>query len=508
MCWRLREADNRSVCAHVLIRLGEYADAATAGCPAAPDAGGVRSTSSGNEHRSSCVILLLACPLSGPGSETRLLKERAVSKRDRGQYHTPRRCPIFVRNSSVGREHATSEWTRHGESFYDLGVPMRSFAGKVKRKLVDVWGRHHVGPLYSPDPADLDRQRHLDEALQWLKRAQDAGTDRGVAYGVMFGQDFDASYPETTGYICQTFVQQAQVSGDTDLLRRAIEMADWEIAIQLPEGAVMGGRINAHPTPAVFNTGMVLLGWSALIGRTGEDRFKQAARRASDWLVSIQETDGTWVRGHSQYSNAGSTLYNVKAAWGLCEAGKALGEERYIRAAVRNAEYCLSRQMPNGWLPDCCLSDPLLPLLHTLAYSMQGLIGIGKITGRGDLIDCARRLADAEIRIMRSDGFIPGRQDSTFRPAVEWCCLTGSAQTSMVWSELYLLTHEEKYRAAVLRINRYLMARHDIRNPDLRLRGGVPGSWPVWGDYGRLRILNWATKFLVDALALEAKISS
>jgi hypothetical protein len=72
-----------------------------------------------------------------------------------------------------------------------------------------------------------------------------------------------------------------------------------------------------------------------------------------------------------------------------------------------------------------------------------------------------------------------------------------------VWSELYLLAGDARYRDAALAVNKYLMARHDIRNPDLRLRGGVPGSWPVDGDYGSLRILNWATKFLVDALARE-----
>jgi len=138
---------------------------------------------------------------------------------------------------------------------------------------------------------------------------------------------------------------------------------------------------------------------------------------------------------------------------------------------------------------------------------MQGLIGIGKVTSRDHLITGARLLADAQLRIMRADGFIPGRQYSDLSPAANWCCLTGSAQTSTVWSELYLLTRDEKYRAAVHRVNRYLMARHDIRNPDRRLRGGVAGSWPVWGGYGRLQILNWSTKYLVDALALEARIS-
>lgn len=383
----------------------------------------------------------------------------------------------------------------------------RKAAGRLRRGWERRRERIHLAPLYAPDPTDLDVRHHLDEAMAWLERAQDAGSDRGVSYGVRFGDDFDSSYPETTGYICQTFVEQAELSGDPGPLERAIAMGDWEIAVQLPEGAVMGGKLNTQPTPAVFNTGMVLLGWAALIRRTGEERFKQAARRASDWLVSIQEPDGQWIRGNSAFAASGSTLYNVKAAWGLCEAGAALGDDRYVQAALRNADYCLSRQHPNGWLPDCCLNDPQSPLLHTLAYSMQGLIGIGKITRRDDLIAGARLLADAEMGIVGPDGFLPGRQRADFSPGASWCCLTGSAQTSIVWSELFGITGEEKYRSAAQTVNRYLMARHDIRNPDPRLRGGVPGSWPVWGDYGRLQILNWATKFLVDALSLELRIA-
>lgn len=388
---------------------------------------------------------------------------------------------------------------------------MRELAGRAARKLAALWElrreRVRLAPLYSPDPGDLDPDRHLQEALAWLRRAQDAGPDPGVSYGVRFGGEFDASYPETTGYIAQTFVEQEALTGDVDLLARAVAMGDWEIAIQLPEGAVMGGKVTPEPRPAVFNTGMVLLGWSALIQRTGEERFRAAARRAADWLLSIQEPDGTWIRGHSHFARPATTLYNVKAAWGLCEAGVTLGEERYVSAALRNAEYCVARQRPNGWLPDCCLHDPERPLLHTLAYAMQGLLGIGIRTDRPDLISAACLLADAEVAIMRPDGFLPGRQRKDFSAAVDWCCLTGSAQTSVVWSELHLLTGREHYRSAARQVNLYLMARHDIRNPDPRLRGGLPGSWPVWGKYGRHTILNWATKFLVDALSREQSIS-
>jgi hypothetical protein len=240
-----------------------------------------------------------------------------------------------------------------------------------------------------------------------------------------------------------------------------------------------------------------------LIRATGDERIKAAAIRAADWLLTVQEPDGNWIRGNSEYVNPNATVYNVKAAWGLAEAGDALGREDYIRAAIRNAEFCLRRQEANGWFRDCCIHDPDRPLLHTLAYAMQGLIGIGRVTGRSDLIDAARQTADAEMAILGKDGFLPGRQDRFFRGTVNWCCMTGSAQTSIVWSDLYAMTGKTEYGNAARLVNRYLMARHDIRNADLRLRGGLPGSWPTDGQYCPLHILNWATKFLVDALGRQ-----
>ncbi len=140
---------------------------------------------------------------------------------------------------------------------------------------------------------NFDRLTHIREAAGWLKRAQDAGTDRGVAHSATLGEGFSASYPETTGYIIPTFLDLADFFNDSEFERRAVEMGDWEISVQMACGAVMGGKVNnPHPTPAVFNTGQVLLGWAALYHRTKEQRFLDAARRAADWMIEVQEPSG------------------------------------------------------------------------------------------------------------------------------------------------------------------------------------------------------------------------
>jgi hypothetical protein len=380
---------------------------------------------------------------------------------------------------------------------------IKSAARLLVSPLKQLKERQIKAPLYTRERSNLDPEIHLKEAVQWLCRAQDFGTDRGVSYGADFGVGFLPSYPETTGYIICTMLDMARHYGKPELRERAIEMGKWEAEIQLDAGAVMGGMFNTNPTPAVFNTGMVLLGWADLYRETGSSLFKTAGQRAGDWLLEMQEPNGNWIRGNSKFANSTTTVYNVKAAWGLAEMGHALGAPNFIQAAEKNAEFAVSKQRPNGWFSDCCLEDAQNPLLHTIAYTMQGLVGIGKLTGRRDFVDAAARTADSLCALMDETGFMPGKINAKFHGAASWCCLTGTAQSSIVWSELAHLTENNRYRDAALLANRYLMARHDIGSIDPSIRGGLAGSWPVWGDYGQYKILNWATKFFIDALMAQ-----
>ena len=118
----------------------------------------------------------------------------------------------------------------------------------------------------------------------------------------------------------------------------------------------------------------------------------------------------------------------------------------------------------------------------------------------------ARNAADALLARQRADGSLAGRFDTSWRPACRWSCLTGNAQTALVWLALYERTGEQKYFAAARAINRFVMGTQDLAAQDPGIRGGVKGSHPIWAEYGSFEYLNWAAKFLVDALVMENRL--
>jgi hypothetical protein len=369
--------------------------------------------------------------------------------------------------------------------------------------LHDLWGRAY--PVRDP-------QIHLRETMQWLCRAQDATDDGGVSrsYALRYmrahrRKGWLASYPETTGYIIPTFLAYATLTGDIDYRERAIRMARWESGVQMNSGAVQGGVIGFPPTPAIFNTGQVLFGWAAAYRETGDELFLRSAMRAADFLVEAQDADGAWRRHGSQYARGGVNVYDARSAWGLLEAYRVTAKPGHKTAVIRNLDFALSRQQPNGWYAECCLDDDERPLLHTIAYTMEGLLESGAILNEPRYIEGARKTADALLGLQRRDGSLPGRFDRQWKPAARWSCLTGDAQTAIVWFRLAEITGEQRYAAAATRMTRYLGSTQNSTSSDPGIRGGIAGSKPIWQEYGTYEYLNWAAKFYADALMLQLR---
>lgn len=398
----------------------------------------------------------------------------------------------------------------------------------VSRALRARWRRLRGHPLLNPvglmelwreqrggHPADPNHRPHLIEALNWFVRAQDAAPDHGIprGYSVMYypyygARGWQPSYPETTGYIIPTLLEAAEHLGRPDLAQRAYRAARWEVDVQMESGAVQGGVIGEGRSPAVFNTGQVIFGWLAAFEKSGEGRYADAARRAGEWLTSVLGPDGRWRAGESDFARKDATLYNARASWALAEAGVVLERPEFCEAAARNLRFVARSQAANGWFPNCCLSDPERPLLHTLAYTVRGLIEGGRVLQDQELLDAGVRASAALAATVRPNGFMPGRYRSDWTGLESWSCLTGEVQMANNWMRLSLITGEDHWLEPVERVLTFVKRTQNRTSSNPGLRGGIKGSWPLNAEYSTNQIINWAVKYFADALMRHEQIAA
>ncbi len=356
-------------------------------------------------------------------------------------------------------------------------------------------------------PSDPGIDHAVQAALEWLGGAQDnsASKDGGIARHYSLITGWGASYPETSGYIIPTLLRSQPgrtVQAHRDRGRRVL---DWLVSIQLPGGGFQGGMIGQTPVvPVTFNTGQILIGLASGVAEFG-GVYRSSMRAAADWLVQTQDADGAWRKNPTPFAAAGEKAYETHVAWGLLEAARVDPDRGYGEAAARNIAWALTKQRQNGWFADCCLNDPEHPLTHTIGYVLRGVIEGYRFNGDDTLLAAALTTAEGALSAVRPDGFLPGRLSSDWTPAAKWACLTGSVQIAHCWLLLYQINGDQKFRDAAFKANAYVRSRVSVAGP-LETRGGVKGSFPVSGDYGRFEYLNWACKFFIDSNLLEQEV--
>ncbi len=351
--------------------------------------------------------------------------------------------------------------------------------------------------------ASISQSRRVYERalVDWLKRAQDAAGGGGVAAYYDFSRGWSAGYPETTGYIVVTALEAAARLGDAELKERARRMADWELSIQLSDGAWQGGVVTAPRIPSVFNTGQIVQGMVAASAAFENPIYLEAAAKAGRWLALNQDGDGAWRRyTYNDFPNS----YSTRVAWPLISLAEAAGEPEFRRAALRYLEWAARCQDESGWFSQCTLEPGADALTHTLAYTIEGFIESGVLLRDERWIAVGRRAADVLLKRHELRGRLAGAYASGWRGDFSYNCVTGSAQMGLIWGRLFALTGDARYLNAALKINDYVSGLIDLTSGHDGLRGGLKGSDPVWGPYMRFRLPSWAAKFALDSFFREA----
>jgi uncharacterized protein YyaL (SSP411 family) len=336
--------------------------------------------------------------------------------------------------------------------------------------------------------------------IRWILDAQQADGGISAFYSLLSG--YAASYPEVTGYIVPTLYDIAHLTSDQKASQAAATATRWLISLQMSSGAFPSGLNPREAQPSVFNTGQILQGLVRAYVETRDAEILKRAMAAGDWLMAIQQADGSWS-GPGVYQETAHTYYSM-VSWSLVQLSGGAGDRRYAVAADKNIDWVLSHAKASGWIDGINLRG-YLTFLHFIAYAIQGVLECGILRQRSELIQGAAHSAWALLRRFETGKRLLGSYEGDFKDGRNFTCATGNAQMSCVWLRLFEVTHDLRYLNSALKMNE-LLKQLVSASGRRGIGGGVVGSYPIWGAYQPLRYISWGCKFLADALMLEERL--
>ena len=102
--------------------------------------------------------------------------------------------------------------------------------------------------------------------------------------------------------------------------------------------------------------------------------------------------------------------------------------------------------------------------------------------------------------------FLPAIFNEKWNSIENYTCLTGNAQIAIIWLKLYKIHNDARFLNSALKIVDQIKMIQNLKISNDGIRGGVPGSYPIWGGYMPYSYPNWATKFFSDAIMYQEEI--
>lgn len=343
------------------------------------------------------------------------------------------------------------------------------------------------------DPVD---KKKLDLAIQWLRRSIDINRGNGSSAFYHPLKGWASAYPETTGYLIPTMIKVGQNTKDDGLISRAMNCADWLCNIQLADGhfpAGPGGTMN----PNVFDTGQIILGLTTAYKEWNCDHYFEALNRSVNKLLEIQEKDGSWQK--DAYVKGYSPAYYSRVVWAVLMANEVLNIPGLEDKMVKSLEYYSNQITEHNSFDNWGFRTGEAALTHTIAYTIRGFLESGQLLQDSRHMTIAEDITMEIIELLETKGKLAGSYRSDWQGDYSFICVPGHFQMVVLFNRIYNLTNQEglkKWAELLFREAQKAQAFFPIKG----IKGGYPGSSPVWGKYQRFKWLNWSVKFYLDAV--------
>jgi uncharacterized protein YyaL (SSP411 family) len=197
-----------------------------------------------------------------------------------------------------------------------------------------------------------NRKNDLQLALNFLIDSIDSSKGGSRAYYSRFYNPISGwslMYPETTGYLIPTFFEYGKIFKDDKVVSYAIRMADWLLSIQNDDGSFPGLLYKKkNRNKSIFNSSQILIGLVAAYNLTNEERYLVSCTKCSNWIVKNQENDGAWIQFN--YQKDFTPSYYTRVAWPLLMVWKLNDDPKLKSAAVKTLKMIYERKMENGFI--------------------------------------------------------------------------------------------------------------------------------------------------------------
>ncbi len=276
--------------------------------------------------------------------------------------------------------------------------------------------------------------------------------------GIYNHPGYGKAFPEVTGYLIPTLLNYREEA----LAKRFV---DWLLRIQEDDGSFPG----PSGVPHIFDTGQVLRGLLAM--RENVEGASDAARRTGRYLYASMKdcgkqgfaVDPVWSKSYGKDIPTSSHLYVLPT---MRQAAEVFREPKYLAAVENCLEYYLNDSN----------ALQLSTLTHFLAYELEALIDLGRRDKALPVLETLRDLQDYDGGVRAKDG-------------VSWVCTPGLAQLAVCW---YKVGEREPANKAMNWLQKHQMA-----------SGGFLGSYGANATYFPNAELPWAAKFYLDANLLR-----
>lgn len=350
-----------------------------------------------------------------------------------------------------------------------------------------------------------DYHKHLEKTIRWLIRSRCKRGGSSGYYNILLG--WSKPYPETTGYIIPTLIDYANEYNDNHSKEIALEFGQWLLTIQNEDGSWNSGL---HPSrraiPSIFNTAQVLFGLNRLHLETGDEKWKKSSISAAGWLANLVNEQGFWQTGH--YQNFNPTYYS-RVAWPMLLTSKSFNLSSVKEKSVLVLNTLIRRKRENGTFEGWGFEDRKPAFTHTVAYTLRGFLESSIL-----LDDWEKYGKQTEQALQKfyefaelNNGRLAGEYDTNWNFNNKYTCLTGNLQIAICLMRWYEINGDLRLLNAASKLIEFVNRTQSQKPAFGPLNGSVTGSKPIWGKYMMGRYPNWAAKFYADALMLFLKLS-